>query len=69
MKNNSLLHENKYLQQILSNMKEEIFVVDKDLKIIYVNGTHRFGYDKKLIQHQIFSLVGYSPNSPVKPLS
>lgn len=44
--------ERKLVEQLLSHINAEIFVVNKNLEIIYVNGSHRFGYNKDNVLHQ-----------------
>lgn len=54
---NALLHEKKFLHQILSTIKEEIFVVNEDMEIIYVNGPQKFGYNKESVLNQTIFTV------------
>lgn len=49
---NALLQGNNYFHEILSNVKEEIFVVNKRMEIIYVNGPQKFGSNQESVLNQ-----------------
>ncbi len=57
MDNNIFFKDKKYLLKILSTMNEEVFVVNQDMEIIYVNhAAQKFGFNEESVLNQsIFS--------------
>lgn len=53
MDNNSFFLDKKYLHKVLSTMNEEVFVVNQDMEIVYVNhAAQKFGFNEESVLNQ-----------------
>jgi arginine utilization regulatory protein len=53
MGSNSFLLDKEYLHKILSTMNEEVFVVNQDMEIVYVNhAAQKFGFNEESVLNQ-----------------